>query len=275
MKTDSKLLVDEFPLMVLPKLALAIGLNEAIALQQVHYWIRMYEQKKDEHHNHDGRWWVYNTAEEWQQNFPFWSLSTVRRTFESLRSSGLVITANYNRRGYDRTLWYTIDYDALDDVTSSQIEHPSSQDDDVGCSQNEQNVYSKKSAPIPETTSETTSETTTEKKNGEYTVADATPRTYQEWCALLKEKKNKAGTLRWMFMTLYPDKEPPAYPYINRVARKVGGAERFAHLLWENSVRPPTGDVLAYIQGANKGKTSLSDFDAALDAAMKEIDGKH
>ena len=36
---SSKLLIDEPPLQVLPSLALKIGLNEAIILQQVHYWL--------------------------------------------------------------------------------------------------------------------------------------------------------------------------------------------------------------------------------------------
>lgn len=34
----SRLLINEPPLIVLPNLAILIGLNEAIVLQQVHYW---------------------------------------------------------------------------------------------------------------------------------------------------------------------------------------------------------------------------------------------
>ena len=39
-RPTSKLLVDEPPLIVLPSLAVAIGLAEAILLQQIHYWLR-------------------------------------------------------------------------------------------------------------------------------------------------------------------------------------------------------------------------------------------
>lgn len=35
----SKLLIDDYPIQVLPKLAKVIGLNEAIILQQLHYWL--------------------------------------------------------------------------------------------------------------------------------------------------------------------------------------------------------------------------------------------
>ena len=37
--TSHRLLIDEPPLMVLPSLAAVIGLNEAIMLQQIHYWL--------------------------------------------------------------------------------------------------------------------------------------------------------------------------------------------------------------------------------------------
>jgi len=100
----SKLLINEPPLMVLPSLAVAIGLNEAIALQQLHYWLQTTK------HHHDGLPWVYNTAEQWQENFPFWSANTIRRTFGNLRERGIVIVGNYNKMAADRTLWYSIDY---------------------------------------------------------------------------------------------------------------------------------------------------------------------
>ncbi|HDE3362621.1 TPA: DnaD domain protein, partial [Staphylococcus aureus] len=35
----NKLLIDDYPIQVLPKLAELIGLNEAIVLQQIHYWL--------------------------------------------------------------------------------------------------------------------------------------------------------------------------------------------------------------------------------------------
>jgi hypothetical protein len=34
----SKLLLDEQPLLIMPKLATKIGLNESIIVQQIHYW---------------------------------------------------------------------------------------------------------------------------------------------------------------------------------------------------------------------------------------------
>lgn len=94
-------------------LAVRIGLNEAIVLNQIDYWINVYEEKKDADHFQDGRWWVYNTIKEWQDNFPCFSERTIYTILKNLRDLGLVETANYNKAGYDRTLWYTINYEKL------------------------------------------------------------------------------------------------------------------------------------------------------------------
>ena len=56
---SSKLLIDEYPLLVLPTLANIIGLNEAIFLQQANYC----EQKFAK--NFDGEYWFKMTIAEY------------------------------------------------------------------------------------------------------------------------------------------------------------------------------------------------------------------
>jgi hypothetical protein len=97
----------EAPLIIQPRLAAAIGMNEALMLQQIHYWLCTAG------HERDGRRWIYNSYSDWAAQLPFWSHETVRRILGRLRARGLVLTGDYNRHGYDRTLWYTIDYAAL------------------------------------------------------------------------------------------------------------------------------------------------------------------
>ena len=111
--TSSTLLINEPPLQVLPSLAVAIGLAEALVLQQVHYWLLRSGKERD------GKVWVYNTTEEWQQQFPFFSVTTVRRTIQNLRDKGLLLAGNYNSNKFDRTIWYSIDYEKLESIYSS------------------------------------------------------------------------------------------------------------------------------------------------------------
>lgn len=125
----SNLLIDERPLMVLPKLATAVGLNEALVLQQIHYWTKTFEAADDRKHFRQGKWWVWNSVSGWESNFPFWSRSTVRRTLRSLREpyapsdaerkrgmvdrAALVVTGTFNAMAGDKTLWYRVNYREL------------------------------------------------------------------------------------------------------------------------------------------------------------------
>lgn len=100
----SRLLIDEPPLQVLPSLAREIGLNEAIMLQQIHYWLLKSGNE------FEGAKWFYKTLEEWQTEFPFWSTMTIRRTLGSLEKQKIIKIGNFNKKKFDKTKWYTIDY---------------------------------------------------------------------------------------------------------------------------------------------------------------------
>lgn len=142
----NKLLIDDYPIQVLPTLATKIGLNEAIILQQIHYWLNK------SNHNYDGKMWIYNSYPKWIEQFPFWSESTIKRTITSLEKQNLLYIGNYNKAGFDRTKWYSINYTALDRL----VTRPSGQNDPTMRSKwtdDEVNL----NRPIPETSSETSS----------------------------------------------------------------------------------------------------------------------
>ncbi|KJW12843.1 conserved phage C-terminal domain-containing protein [Levilactobacillus spicheri] len=103
----NNLLISEPPLQVLPSLAVKVGLNEAIVLQQFHYWLQRSNNVRDGHK------WIYNSFPNWNKQFPFWGLNTLKRAVTSLEKEGYLITANYNKAGFDKTKWYRIDYTKL------------------------------------------------------------------------------------------------------------------------------------------------------------------
>lgn len=114
-------LYDEPPLTVSPSLAAAVGLNEAIILQQVHYWTQINEQTNKNFA--DGRYWVFHTYAAWEKDFPFWCRSTIRNTINRLEESGLLLSGVYNKMSHDRTKWYAIDYDKLSQVIADYEGH--------------------------------------------------------------------------------------------------------------------------------------------------------
>jgi hypothetical protein len=137
-RDSSKLLIDEYPLQVLPTLAKKVGLNRAIVLQQVHYWLVIAKKAKDDRKFIDGAWWVYNTYDEWQENFPWWSLPTIKRTIYSLEASQLLLSKEMGAKDWDHTKWYTINYvklnDLIDCINMNQSDdsdrvYPADQDD--------------------------------------------------------------------------------------------------------------------------------------------------
>ncbi|MDK9585446.1 conserved phage C-terminal domain-containing protein [Lelliottia wanjuensis] len=101
------LLYAKHPIVINPELASAIGLNEAILLQQLHYWLSETSSGVER----EGRRWIYNTHREWKEKcFDFFSESTIKRTFASLVSQGLIDVRRLSDDNRDRTNFYTINY---------------------------------------------------------------------------------------------------------------------------------------------------------------------
>lgn len=148
----SRLLLDEQPLMILPLLATKIGLNEAIVLQQIHYWNEI--NKKAKNNFKDGYHWTFNSYTEWEQQFPFWSNSTIKRTIHNLEKYHLLVIGNYNRLKIDRTKWYRIDYKVLEYIENQ----PLGQIEPTSVSRWYQQMVNK-NKPLPETNSKITKET--------------------------------------------------------------------------------------------------------------------
>jgi hypothetical protein len=94
-----------------PNVAAAIGVSEAIVVHRLDYWLGRTK------HHFDGRAWVYNTYESWQEQFPFWSRRTIQAIFRRLERLGIVESSQkYNRSRWDKTKWYSIHYGRLSEL---------------------------------------------------------------------------------------------------------------------------------------------------------------
>ena len=165
-------LINEPPLVLLPSLATAIGLNEALMLQQIQYWLSRSAKEIE------GRYWIYNTYEDWAEQFPFWSKSTIVRTIANLEGLGVIISSNFNKAKFDKTKWYAIDYDRLREIIENtdfvNMSKRTTQNDKTrysdcidGNVQNDKTRYSDcidecstLSRPIPDTTTDITTDNT-------------------------------------------------------------------------------------------------------------------
>ena len=86
------------------------GVEEAVILYHIRYWVAT--NAANNKHNYDGRHWTYNSASSLAELFPFWKRLKCWRLIDSLKAQGAILVGNYNKRGYDRTNWYTVNDDS-------------------------------------------------------------------------------------------------------------------------------------------------------------------
>ena len=110
----SSALINDYPITFLPHLAKAIGVNEALVLQQLHYWLVNHAEMQ-----HDGKFWIYKTYEEWQeQDFFFWSVRTVKSIFKKLGDMGLIESQKLSSNRHNRVNYYTINSVKLAEISA-------------------------------------------------------------------------------------------------------------------------------------------------------------
>ena len=180
---QSSLLIDEPPMLMLPSLAKVLkSADKAIMVQQIHYWLQIKRKANDARAFHDGRWWVFNSIQQWHNQFIWMSERTIRRNLDELAKMGIIIVSRFNNKAFDRTKWYTLNYDLLDQLAQGFQKPQADAFSDSGQSnrptwpQQPSNMAptsvqvdlnnrpgwtqqpAKVTKPIPETTSKTTSE---------------------------------------------------------------------------------------------------------------------
>lgn len=109
------------------EVALEVGINGAIILNHLHYWLK--KNADNEMNYHDGYFWTYNSIAAYKKQFPFWSEKTIYRILRELEVNGYVKTGNYNQSAYDRTKWYALTEKSVKLLASTIVqEYENSQD---------------------------------------------------------------------------------------------------------------------------------------------------
>lgn len=86
--------------------AIKYGIEEAILLNHIYFWIE--KNKANDKHFHDGKYWTYNTKKAFSKLFPYMTPRKIDYALNNLIEKGLIITAYYNEKPTDRTLWYSL-----------------------------------------------------------------------------------------------------------------------------------------------------------------------
>jgi hypothetical protein len=105
------------------KVAEICGIEEAILLNNIFHWVL--KNKSNGKHFYENRYWTYNSYRAFADLFPYMApekivikkdgsevkereLQRIRRSIKKLTEAKLLIDGNFNKKGYDRTKWYSL-----------------------------------------------------------------------------------------------------------------------------------------------------------------------
>ena len=115
------------------QIAAIFGSTQAQILNQIQYWI----SKCGREIKNETGLWIYNSLREWQNQFPYYSESTIRRKFKHLESLGVLKSKKANAKRWNQTKWYSIDETRLSELCSKSLYHTSTHSE-IPFVQNEQ-----------------------------------------------------------------------------------------------------------------------------------------
>ena len=103
-------------------LASRYGMVEAILINHFEYWIEL--NRTNDRNFYDGRYWTFNSMKAMTEIFPYLTEKKIRNALKNLQDEGLILTGNYNRSAYDRTLWYAFSDFAESILPKWQMDFP-------------------------------------------------------------------------------------------------------------------------------------------------------
>lgn len=87
-------------------IAMRYGINAAILLENIHYWIEHNRANGDNYI--DGRTWTYDSIDAYSHHFPYMSPKQIRTALAKLKDEGILITGNHSTNKFDRRTWYSL-----------------------------------------------------------------------------------------------------------------------------------------------------------------------
>jgi len=91
-----------------PIIAKEVGIEEAIFLHLICFWVELNKRNESTKHYKNGKYWVYySDTKICLERFPFFKPHQIKRMRNNLKKKGYIETGSYNPYGPDKTTWYT------------------------------------------------------------------------------------------------------------------------------------------------------------------------
>lgn len=88
------------------EIAQQYGVNAAILLHNITYWIE--KNKSEKRHFHEGRYWTYMSKSGLAELFPYMTARQIDYALAKLEKAGLILTGNFSEHTFDKTKWYAL-----------------------------------------------------------------------------------------------------------------------------------------------------------------------
>lgn len=106
-----------------PHIAAIVGIEKAILLKNIYYWCK--ENQARGINFYEGRYWTYNSASSLEAIYPYMKRRSIARWVSELNEDGWIEIGNFNKAGFDRTTWYSINADKYDQAILNAVGHNS------------------------------------------------------------------------------------------------------------------------------------------------------
>lgn len=98
-----------------------LGIAPAVILNNIYWWIE--KNRVDERNFYDGYYWTFMSRKGYCRYFPYLTERQIEYALRKLIDEGYLITGNYNKSAYDRTLWYRITAKGYTILQNCEIEY--------------------------------------------------------------------------------------------------------------------------------------------------------
>jgi hypothetical protein len=89
-----------------PFVAKKYGIIEAILINSFIFWTRTNAAKEENYH--DERFWCYGTPQYFTKFFVYLTPRQIKYALKKLVDSNALLIGNFNKKGYDKTAWYSL-----------------------------------------------------------------------------------------------------------------------------------------------------------------------
>lgn len=97
-----------------PLIAKKYGVHQSIFINTAIFWTRTNAASNKNFHN--DRYWFFGTPEYFAKFFMYLTPRQIKYTLEKLVKDRLLIKGNFNKQGYDRTCWYSLSDELLNEL---------------------------------------------------------------------------------------------------------------------------------------------------------------